>query len=169
MLSKLRNVAGALSLTAGLLTASGAYLSTAQMADAAGIIKLKDNGAASVQRVQLGLNKSIVVDLPRNAHDLLVASPKVADAVIRSQRRIYVFGKGVGETNIFVFDKAGQPILSMNLVVEREISDVKARLKRFIPGSDINVELINDNIVLTGTVQTPQDSARAAALAEAFV
>src|SRR6185312_8994524 len=55
------------------------------------------------QRVKLGLNKSIVVDLPADAYDILVANPAVADAVTRTARRIYLFGKSVGQTNIFVF------------------------------------------------------------------
>ena len=33
------------------------------------------------QRVQLGLNKSVVIDLPSDAYDILVANPAVADAV----------------------------------------------------------------------------------------
>ena len=31
-------------------------------------------------------------------------------------------------------------------------------IKRFIPTSDIKVELLNDNVVLTGTVDTPLDA-----------
>ncbi|MEM1376589.1 MAG: type II and III secretion system protein family protein, partial [Pseudomonadota bacterium] len=37
------------------------------------------------------------------------------------------------------------------------------------PRSSIETEIINDNIILTGTVETPQDSAKAAQLAEIFV
>ena len=48
---------------------------------------------ASTQRVMLGLNKSVVVDLPQDAYDILVANPAVADAVTRTSRRIYLFGK----------------------------------------------------------------------------
>ena len=155
-------------LAAGLAGSASVILG-AGSAHANGIIRLKDDGASRVQQVQLGLNKSIVVDMPRDAHDLLVASPQVADAIIRTKRRIYIFGKSVGETNIFVFDRSGNPIVSMNLDVERDIAGLTEQLKRFIPGSDIKVELINDNIILTGSVQTPQDAARAAALAQAFV
>src|SRR5690606_24813108 len=40
---------------------------------------------------------------------------------------------------------------------------------RFIPTSDVKVELINDNVVLTGTVDTPLDASRAAQLANMLV
>ncbi len=121
------------------------------------------------QRIKLGLNKSVVVDLPSDAYDILVANPAVADAVTRTSRRIYLFGKAVGETNIFVFGANGEQIVSMDLSIERDVTGLEDNLKRFIPGSDIKVELVNDNVVLTGTVETPLDAKRAADLASAFV
>ena len=132
------------------------------------IIKVARNNTGT-ERVSLGLNKSIVLDLPVDAHDILVANPEVADAVSRTARRIYLFGKKVGETNIFVFDKAGKQVVSLDLRIERDVSGLDRYLARFIPDSEIKSEIINDNIVLTGRVQTPQDAAKAGQLAELFV
>lgn len=129
-----------------------------------GVVKASAN-----QRVKLGLNKSLVVDLPRDAYDILVANPSVADAVTRTARRIYLFGKQVGETNIFVFGPNGEQIASLDIAVERDVAGLEEYLERYIPNSDINVELLNDNVVLTGTVETPLDASRAAQLAQIFV
>jgi pilus assembly protein CpaC len=120
-------------------------------------------------QVKLGLNKSVVIDLPTDAYDILVANPTVADAVTRTARRIYVFGKAVGTTNIFVFGPKGEQIASFDLTIERDVAGLDSYLSRFIEDSDITAEIINDNVVLTGTVQTPQDAAKAVALAEIFV
>jgi pilus assembly protein CpaC len=89
--------------------------------------------------------------------------------VTRSSRRIYLFGKMVGQTNIFIFGENGEEIVSLDIQIERDITGLEANLRRFIPESDIKVEIVSDNIVLTGTVRTPQDAARAASLAEAFL
>ena len=121
------------------------------------------------QRIKLGLNKSIVIDLPTDAYDILVANPAVADAVTRTARRIYLFGKAVGETNIFVFGPNGEQIASLDLQIERDVAGLEDYIKRFIPSSDIKIELLNDNVVLTGTVDTPLDSKRAVDLATIFV
>ncbi|MGB8817486.1 MAG: type II and III secretion system protein family protein [Rhizobiaceae bacterium] len=121
------------------------------------------------QNINLGLNKSIVIDLPKDAYDILVANPGVADAVSRTARRIYIFGKQVGNTNIFVFGPNGEQIASIDLTVERDVAGLDSYLARFIEDSDIKAEIINDNVVLTGTVQTPQDASRAVQLAEIFV
>ncbi len=126
-------------------------------------------GAGQTTRtVKLGLNKSLVVELPRDARDVLVSNPIIADAVIRSSRRIYLTGVAVGEANIFVFDKNDQLIVNLHLAVERDITGLEARLNALIEGARISVELFNDNIVLSGTVKSASDSRRAADLANAF-
>ena len=152
-------------LTPFALTASTS-LTSIGAANAAGAVK---QIGSKPQNVKLGLNKSVVIDLPKDAYDILVANPGVADAVSRTARRIYIFGKQVGNTNIFVFGPNGEQIASIDLTIERDVAGLDAYLSRFIEDSDITAEIINDNVVLTGTVQTPQDAARAVALAEIFV
>ncbi|WP_188823291.1 type II and III secretion system protein family protein [Brucella endophytica] len=154
-----------IALTLALLALASPLASPAHAQN--NVVQLSQNGGA--KRIKLGLNKSIVIDLPRDAYDILVANPDVADAVTRTARRIYLFGKQVGQTNIFVFGPDGEQIASLDLEIERDVAGLNHYLKKYIPGSDITVELINDNVVLTGTVETPQDSARAAKLAELFV
>lgn len=147
------------------------YAFTLPAAEAAqeSVLRITDAGPGRRKTVKLGLNKALVVDLPTDAHDILVADPVMADAVTRSSRRIYLFGKMVGQTNIFIFGENGQEIISLDIEIERDISGLETNLRRFIPESDIKVEIVSDNIVLTGTVRTPQDAARAANLAEAFL
>ncbi|RUZ92973.1 pilus assembly protein N-terminal domain-containing protein, partial [Mesorhizobium sp. M7A.F.Ca.US.006.01.2.1] len=91
--------------------------------------------STATQRVKLGLNKSVVIDLPSDAYDILVANPAVADAVTRTARRIYLFGKSVGETNIFVFGPNGEQIVSLDLAVERDVAGLEDYIRRFLPTS----------------------------------
>lgn len=125
--------------------------------------------SASVDRsVKVGLNKSVVIDLPRDARDILVSNPVIADAVIRTPRRIYVTGVAVGQSNVIVFDRAGNQIVSLDLEVERDPSTLASMLRRLIPDSDIDVEIVTDNIVLSGSVKNAGDSRRAQDLATIF-
>ncbi len=139
------------------------------MAGDASLIRINEGGPGIKRRLNLGLNKALVVDLPADAHDILVADPSMADAVTRTSRRIYLFGKTVGQTNIFVFGANGEEIVSLDVQIERDISGLQDNLRRFLPDSDIKVEIISDNIVLSGTVRTPQDSTQAEKLAKAFL
>lgn len=133
------------------------------------MIKISRVGPGVNRKVKLGLNKAVVIDLPTDAHDILVADPNVADAVTRTSRRLYIFGKQVGQSNVFIFGPGGEELVAIDLEIERDISGLEANLRRFIPESDIKVEIISDNIVLSGTVRTPQDAAQATKLAEIFV
>ncbi|WP_104662369.1 type II and III secretion system protein family protein [Ensifer adhaerens] len=162
------------SVAAGLsfcLAVTGMYLPapTVALAAASSVVRIVESGPGAKKKVSLGLNKAVVVDLPADAHDILVADPTLADAVTRTSRRIYLFGKSVGQTNIFVFGPNGEEIVSLDIEVERDIANLQSNLRRFIPDADINVEIISDNIVLTGTVRTPLDSSRAVDLAKAFL
>src|SRR5262249_36956013 len=52
----------------------------------------------------LPLGKAAIVDLPDDARDVLLSNPEVADAVVRTARRVYVIGRAIGQTNAFFFD-----------------------------------------------------------------
>ena len=119
-------------------------------AQAKNYLKISKSAIGGSQTVRVGLNKSIVIDLPGDAHDILVANPGVADAITRTSRRIYVFAKEVGSTNIFIFDSSGRQLLSIDLEIERDIAGLERHLEKYIPGSDITVEMLNDNVILTG-------------------
>lgn len=155
-------------MAAATLLSGSVFLATTTPAAAQSVVQVGQSGNQT-ERITLGLDKSIVIDLPADANDILVANPEVADAVTRTARRIYLFGKQVGSTNIFVFDAQGRQIVSLDLQIERDVAGLDRYLERFLPNSQIKTEIINDNIVLTGRVQTPQDSAKAERLAEIFV
>lgn len=157
----------------GYALITACFLSVAMLgapqAEAKNYLKLSKNAIGKSQTVKVGLNKSMVIDLPDDAHDILVANPVVADAITRTSRRIYIFAKQVGSTNIFIFDSRGKQLLSIDLEIERDIAGLEGHLKKYIRGSDISVEMLNDNVILTGTVPTPQASAMAVQLARIFV
>lgn len=176
--NKLQGVARKLAATA-LLIAFAALSAPADADDdafvAEGAIVSGGVGAASlvaasgpVRSVKVGLNKSLVIDLPRDARDILVSNPIIADAVIRTPRRIYITGVAVGQSNVIIFDRAGQQIVILEMEVERDPSTLSIMLDRLVPESAINVEIVSDNIILSGTVRNAGDARRAEDIATAF-
>src|SRR3954447_17209179 len=81
---------------------------------------------SSSRFVQLGIGKSVVIDLPRDIKDVLVAEPKFANAVVRSTRRAYLIGVAVGQTNIYFFDADGKQIAGFDVAVTRDLNGVRA-------------------------------------------
>jgi pilus assembly protein CpaC len=113
----------------------------------------------------LGIGKSIVIDLPRDIKDVLVADPKIANAVVRSAQRAYIIGAAVGQTNIVFFDSAGQQIAAYDIAVTRDLNGLRAALKASIPNSDIRIEGLGDGVILSGTAGSPIEAQQAGELA----
>src|ERR1035441_4900239 len=115
--------------------------------------------------LSLGIGKSIVVDLPRDIKDVLVADPKIANAVVRSSQRAYIIGTAVGQTNIVFFDSAGQQIAAYDIAVKRDLNGVRAALKASLPNADIRVEGLGDGVILSGSAASPIEAQQAGDLA----
>jgi pilus assembly protein CpaC len=124
------------------------------------VIKVVASEAAS-QFVPLGIGKSVVIDFPRDIKDVLVADPKIANAVIRSTRRAYIIGAAVGQTSVFFFDSEGRQIGGFDVAVTRDLNGLRAAIKQALPGLDIHVEGLGEGLVLTGNVATPIEAQQA--------
>ncbi|WP_425088654.1 type II and III secretion system protein family protein [Stappia sp.] len=118
--------------------------------------------------LQVGLGRSVVINLGEEVSDVIVSSPEVADAVVRSARRVFVFGNKAGQASLFLFGRAGNQIASFDLAVENDTTDLNAMISRSIPGAQIRAESVNGNMVLSGTAPSTADAQRAADLAARF-
>jgi pilus assembly protein CpaC len=127
--------------------------------------RLAGSGQMNTRFLPLGVGKSIVIDLPRDIKDVLVADPKIANAVVRSAQRAYIIGAAVGQTNIVFFDSAGQQIAAYDIAVTRDLNGVRAALRQILPTADIQIEGVGDGVVLTGTASSQIEAQQAADLA----
>ena len=123
------------------------------------------DGQINARFLSLGVGKSVVIDLPRDIKDVLVADPKIANAVVRSSQRAYIIGATVGQTNIVFFNSAGQQIAAYDIAVKRDLNGVRAALKQSLPNSDIQIDGVGDGVVLTGTAASPVEAQQAGDLA----
>lgn len=130
---------------------------------------LRVAASGKAQKITLGLNKSMIIELPREVRDVMVSNPAKIDAVMQSSTRAYVIGKDVGEANIVFTDKNGTPVTTLEIAIERDLSQLNDMLARLIPGSNIHIDSIGERTVLTGTVPNPIDAARACEIVTAFL
>ena len=127
-------------------------------------------GSDSTSRfVPLGIGKSVVIDLPRDIKDVLVADPKIANAVVRSTRRAYIIGATIGQTNVYFFDAEGRQIAGLDIAVTLSLNGLRAAIKQALPGADIRVEGLGTGVVLLGSVSNPLDSQTAFDIASRLV
>jgi pilus assembly protein CpaC len=132
------------------------------------VMTISTRDASNHQRLTLALNKAAVVQLDQDARDVMVSNPDMVDAVVRTPRRIFLVANKVGQTNALFFDGQGKQILSLDIRVEKDTVDLASLMKASLPNSAIQVQALNDNVVLTGSVSSALEATRAADLAARF-
>ena len=155
---------------AALVIATGLAPSAPVLAADARVPVIKVAASEATSRfIPLGIGKSVAIDLPADIKDVLVADPKIANAVIRSSRRVYMIGVAVGQTNIFFFDADGKQIAGFDIAVTRDLNGVRAALKQTMPDADIRIEGVGDGIMLSGSAASAAESQQAYDLASRLV
>ena len=134
------------------------------------IAKMQTVSAPAVtRRLQLGVGKSVIVDLPEEASEIFIGEPSVANAVVRSARRLYIDAIANGQTTIFALDKNGRQIAVIEVSVGRDVGELTELLRAAIPGNDIQVKTVADLIILMGTVASAGEAQKALDIASGFV
>ncbi|WP_316195755.1 type II and III secretion system protein family protein [Bradyrhizobium sp. SZCCHNRI3052] len=124
-------------------------------------------GSSKVRFLSLGIGKSVVVDFPQDVKDVLVADPKIANAVVRSARRAYIIGSAVGQTNVVFFDGEGQQVAAYDIAIKRDLNGVRQALSQSIPG--VKIDGVGEGVILTGSVSSPVEAQQAGEIAARLV
>ncbi len=77
---------------------------------------------ANASFVTLGINKSVVIDLPMDVKDVLIGNPGIVLVVLRSKRRVYVTAAKAGQTDVYFFDPTGRQIGGLDITVAENSS-----------------------------------------------
>ncbi|MGU3387894.1 type II and III secretion system protein family protein [Methylobacterium sp. D53M] len=127
--------------------------------------------ASSTRRVELTAGRSVIVDLPRDAKEVFVANPAVANAVVRSTRKVFVIGMADGATSIFIMDAEGRQIAALDVTVARDLNlgTLRELLNQSIPGGRFDVRSSGASVLLSGAVNSSADAQQAIDIANAFV
>ena len=119
--------------------------------------------------IDLSVGRGRLISLPAAMTDIFVANDEVADVQVRSGRQLYIFGKKPGETSIYATDASGRVVFSTVARVGNNIETIDQMLSLAMPEASISANTMNGFVLLTGTVQSPDDAAEAEMLVQAFV
>ena len=122
-----------------------------------------------VKNLQLGVGKSVIVDLPEDASEIYVGDPRIANAIVRSAKRIYVSAIANGQTTIFALGRDGGKIAIIEVTVGRDVGELTSLLKAAIPDNDIHVRTVADSVILTGSVASAGEAQKAIDIASGFI
>ncbi|HWU00313.1 MAG TPA: pilus assembly protein N-terminal domain-containing protein [Terriglobales bacterium] len=117
----------------------------------------------------LPLNKTKSIDLSQDVRDVIIGNPEVTDIVVRSQKQVYLVGKAIGDTNVFLINNQNNLIRKIEIVVQADADGAQHSISTLLPGEHIEAAGMGDSIVLSGTASSDGAAAKARDIARRFV
>jgi pilus assembly protein CpaC len=124
---------------------------------------------AGQAQFEIALNKTRAVELDRAVRDVIIGNPDIADIVVRAPGEVYLIGRSVGVTNVFLVDANGGLIRKLEVVVQPDGESVQAALRNLLPKERLSAKGVGDSIVLSGVASTDAAAAQAQSIARRFV
>ncbi|MBV5324718.1 MAG: pilus assembly protein N-terminal domain-containing protein, partial [Rhodospirillaceae bacterium] len=121
------------------------------------------------KRIELAINNTRELTLAEPARDIIVGNPDVADIIIRSPTRLFIAGKNVGSTNVFLLDAAGKMIDHYQVSVHPDAEAAQSAIREALPNDRVTVTGAGDSLVLNGSVGSDLASRQATSIARRFV
>lgn len=75
------------------------------------------SAAETVSSLDVRIDEARLIRLDRDAAQLIVGNPSIADASVQGARLLVITGKSYGSTNVIALDSQGQEILNARLGV----------------------------------------------------
>lgn len=155
--------------TLALVLAAGGAGAQTTGSGPAPVLNVGSSEYAISRRLDLSIGRSLIVELPRDAKEVFVANPKVANAVVRTARKLFIIGIADGSTSMFVMDGDGQQITALDINVGRDLNVLRQTLRTALPNSQIDIKPAGDSILLVGVVPNASEATQAVDIAKAFV
>ncbi|MBV0933493.1 type II and III secretion system protein family protein [Marinobacterium weihaiense] len=127
------------------------------------------NADSTVERLTVPLYKSKVVQLNGPVHKVSIGNEEVADILVMRSQQIYVLGKGIGTTNVLLWDKRNRLTASIDVEVTPDVNSLKAKLFEMAPSENIKVNSSQGSILLSGEVSNLGTMDMAVRLADSFL
>ena len=124
---------------------------------------------ADADQFELPLNKTRPIELDRAVRDVIIGNPEIADVVVRAPGQVYLIGRAVGETNVFLVDSKGGLVRKLEVVVQPDGSAVEAAIRQLLPKERINAKGVGNSVVLSGVASSDGAAAQAQQIARRFV
>lgn len=107
----------------------------------------------------LTLGKAEIVKVEGPVADVMVANPSIVDVQALQSNQLYMVGAAIGDTNIIALDAEGNILKRMNVHVRIDEITLQNSINTLFPNEeDVRAKTVNNQVVLTGSVSTPEVS-----------
>lgn len=166
-----RHLIGIVAFSAMIGTYISAYAQTVSMQPATlpTLPAAAEDTTSADKRIELSVNTTREMELAQPVRDIIVGNPNIADVIIRSPTKLFIAGKSVGSTNLFLLDAVGKIIDSMQISIHPDAEAAEAAIRSAMPSETITVTGAGDSLLLNGTVSSDVSSQLAARIVRRFV
>jgi len=113
--------------------------------------------------ILLEVAKGTLIRLPRPASTVFIANPDIADVQVKSPSLIYLSAKTPGETVLYAVDD--NVLVNSPIRVEHDLTRLRDSFRYLMPGENVQVNSVNNDVVLSGNISTAGRAERARTLA----
>ena len=121
------------------------------------------------QMIYVEQNKGTMVHLDRPAASVVIADPVTADVQVVSPKLVFVRGKRIGETTLYVMDADENEIMNAVIDVTHNISNLQRAVKRVAPEADVGFKTVDGGLVMDGFAGTVGESESIRDVASTFI
>ena len=121
-----------------------------------------------LRTIWVPLYKSHILELNTPVSKISIGNPDIADILIMQSGQLYILGRGLGTTNVLLWDKRNKLISAFDIEVTHDLDTLKAKLFQLLPEEDIRVHSSQGAIVLSGQVSSLAKMDTAVQIARSF-
>ena len=148
--------------TAPKATAAGPEAAVSAAADPVAATEIPPSG----RPITLEAGKGTLIRLPRPASTVFIANPDVADVQVKSPSLIYLNAKTPGETVLYAVDAEDKVLVNAPVRVAQDLSRLRQSITTHVPGQNVQLSSVDNQLFLTGKVATAGDAQKINALAK---
>jgi len=117
----------------------------------------------------LAVGRSLPVTTTYDVKRVSVGNPNVLDVMVLNKRDLQLVAKGVGVTNVLVWDDSNHLQALIDVEVGTATSHIATEVRRVLQNEQIELDSVGDSVVLRGTVSSASAMEQALAVTRAFL
>ncbi|WP_171909647.1 type II and III secretion system protein family protein [Rhodobacter sp. 24-YEA-8] len=119
--------------------------------------------------LSLNVSEAKFIKLEEPATAVFLSNPNVAEIDLQSARYLYIVGRNIGESNLFVLGENDEQILSTTISVGIDAARLASAAQSSISGGSVSVKTVEGAVFLSGRVRSIDDAETAADVVAALL
>ncbi|GGI66948.1 general secretion pathway protein GspD [Shewanella hanedai] len=102
------------------------------------------------------LNDASSIELAQAIGTVFISQPEIVDYKITGSNKLVIYGRQLGQSRLFVYNKANEVILSQLLHVDINLSQIRRQLTLFYPDLELTLTSVGDKVAVRGIVYSEE-------------